>query len=176
MRKPERKSTIVQKGNVLEIVPSLELQQDASNTTTSESSAEAMPIAETPPMSNEQILLMERLKRKKERQQKRLTKEKRKEFVINEIKRLSQQFIVGEDGKMIKAGELLKTSCFSKYVNGSPKGNSNANDPNDVATSPQPVQLHDYDVNAKAGKSIMVNGDSSGRSVFCILEFGFTSI
>lgn len=161
MRKPERKSTIVQKGNVLEIVPGAELQQDAA----SEANTDPVPKSEVPPLSDEQILQMERLKRKKERQQKRLSKEKRKEFVINEIKRLSQQFIVGADGKMIKAGELLKTSCFGKYVNGSPRPDTNANDSNDTATSPPPVQLYDYDVNAKVGKSIIVSADSSNRSV-----------
>lgn len=166
MRKPERKSTIVQKGNVLEIVPGLELQQDATTAAPSESNAETMPKVETPPLSDEQILQMERLKRKKERQQRRLAKEKRKEFVINEIKRLSQQFIVGEDGKMIKAGELLKTSSFGKYVNGSPKLDTNANDQNDTSPSPQPIQLYDYDANAKVGKSIIVNNaDPSNRLV-----------
>lgn len=164
MRKPERKSTIVQKGNVLEIVPGLEMQQDGVNAATSESSVEPIPKVETPPMSDEQILQMERLKRKKERQQKRLAKEKRKEFVINEIKRLSQHFIVGTDGKMIKAGELLKTSSFGKYVNGSPKPNA-AIDSNDTATSPPPVQLYEYNANAKAGKSIIISGDTSNRSV-----------
>lgn len=159
MRKPERKSTIVQKGNVLEIVPGLELQQDAAN----ESDAEPLPKTETPAMSDEQILQMEKLKRKKDRQQKRLAKEKRKEFVINEIKRLGQQFIVGANGKMIKAVELLKASSFG--MNGSPKSDINRNDSNESAKSPQPLQLYDYDVNAKAGKSIIINGDLSNRFV-----------
>lgn len=179
MRKPERKSTIVQKGNVLEIVPGLELQQDAA----SEANTDPVPKTQLPPMSDEQILQMERLKRKKERQQKRMAKEKRKEFVINEIKRLSQRFIVNEDGKMIKAGELLKTSCFGKYVNGSPRPDTNANDSNDTATSPPPVQLYDYDANAKVGKSIIVSVDSSNRSVAVFTEqirnyfqFNFMSI
>lgn len=163
MRKPERKSTIVQKGNVLEIVPGLELQQEVVNAATSESNAESMPKVETPPMGETQILQMERMKRKKERQQKRLAKEKRKEFVINEIKRLSQQFIVGADGKMIKAGELLKTSCFGKYINGSPKNDTNAGDSNGTATPPPPAQLYDYDVNAKVGKSIILQKDPSSR-------------
>lgn len=157
MRKLEHKSTIVQKGNVLEIVPGAEMQQETSNVATSDSTpVDPTPKVEASPMTDEQILRMERLKRKKERQKRRLAKEKRKEFVISEIKRLSQQVIVGEDGKMIRAGELLKTAAFTKYVNGSPKSDAPGTEPNDTTGEPQQAQRYDYDAKAEAGKSIIV--------------------
>lgn len=157
MRKLEHKSTIVQKGNVLEIVPGAEMQQETSNVATSDSTpVDPTPKVEASPMTDEQILRMERLKRKKERQKRRLAKEKRKEFVISEIKRLSQQVIVGEDGKMIRAGELLKTAAFTKYVNGSPKSDAPGTESNDTTGEPQQAQRYDYDAKAEAGKSIIV--------------------
>lgn len=101
-----RKPTIaVQKGNVLEIVPSAELQCDSS--TDFDKSEKSQP-AEKQQIRQKQ----DRNKRKLERHQKRAERAKHKEFLMTDLNRLSHLMMFDDNGKMIRAGEILKTIKF----------------------------------------------------------------
>lgn len=148
-----RKSAFaVQKGNVLEIVPNAELQCEKSTEMDYEKFNEKSMLDKL------QRQKQERIKCKMERHQRRIAREKRKEFLMTEINRLSHQLIVGEDGKMIKAGDLLKSITFDRVtikvlssinVNGSE---------NEVETEEEVYSeptIFTYDPNAISGKSIL---------------------
>lgn len=161
---PNRQITpnVVQIGNVLEIVPSNELHPETVAAPAGESANDRPKSDENDDelMHQRMRAQQEKIRRRHERHQRRIAREKRKEFMISEIRRLSQQFIVGEDGKMIKASELLKLPQFSamcKASSASPMSDSGA-------TPSQPAPTYDYDATAKAGKSIIVLDDSARYS------------
>lgn len=157
-----RKSAIaVQKGNVLEIVPSAELQCDRNVELMEREKSDKVLSVEKQHQQTLQHQKQERIKRKMERHQRRLAKEKRKQFLASEIERLSNQLIVGGDGKMIKAGELLKTfsvdSVSTKVENSSPHQGKE-----DQYVEPQ---TYDYNPNAEVGKSILSERNDLGKLI-----------
>lgn len=108
-----RKPTIaVQKGNVLEIVPSADILCDKNNDSTDAMKSDKVSLIDKQHQQALQRQKHERLKRKVERHQIRIERSKRKEFLLAELNRLSHLMIFGEDGKIVKAGEILKSIVF----------------------------------------------------------------
>lgn len=156
-----RKPTIaVQKGNVLEIVPSAELQCDKNI------NIDTMDIEKPDKMSlidkqHQQALQRhkaERMKRKRERHQKRLERNKRKEFLLTEINRMSHFFMYGDDHKVIKAGEVLKTM---KFDGSSIKAKEQDGNEEEIYVEPP---IHTYDPQATVGRSILSERNNGERS------------
>lgn len=157
-RKPpeiRRKPTnAVQKGNVLEIVPSAELQCERNTDSTDiDKSIKVLAIEN----QHQQALLrqkQDRIKRKMERHQKRLEREKRKEYLLHELSRLSHLMTVGDDGKIVKASEILKSITFDgtniKLENA--KEIDEHDEQEDIYIEPQ---IYSYDPQAIVGKSIL---------------------
>lgn len=159
-KQPEnrRKSAFaVQKGNVLEIVPNAELQCEKS-TEIDSNKFNKKSMLDKHHQQGLQRQKQERIKRKMERHQRRIAREKRKEFLMTEINRLSHQLIVGEDGKMIKAGDLLKSITFDGVtikVFSSINENGNKNEEENEGEAYFEPTVFTYDPNAIAGKSIL---------------------
>lgn len=151
-----RKPTIaVQKGNVLEIVPSAELlcDRNAIDPTDIEKTDKVLAIEK----QHQQALLrqkQDRIKRKMERHQKRLDRAKRKDFLLTELSRLSHLMTVGDDGKIVKASEILKSLTFD----GTNVKLANANDTDEHDTHEDiyiEPPIHSYDAQAIVSKGIL---------------------
>lgn len=99
-----------------------------------------------------------RLKRKIERQQKRLAKEKRKEFLMAEIKRLNDQMLVGSNGKIVRAGDLFANPSWREEIlNANHAGVTKMSENHCERSSPivrEPIK-YEYDVDLKPIKSIL---------------------
>lgn len=147
--------SVVQKGNVLEIVPSNEPQLETAVQSIDVNNSNDKPKNE----KNDEELMRQRLRIQQEKIRRR---NERKEFVMNEIKRLSHQFVLDENGRMVKASELLKLPQYSSMLKASSASPmSDSGNDNRSATPIQPIQTYDYDINAKAGKSIIIVDDNS---------------
>lgn len=154
IRKP---AIAVQKGNVLEIVPNAELQCDRNVDLMELEKIDKVHSIEKHHQDALQRQKQERVIQKMERHQRRLAREKRKEFLMAEINRLSHQLIVGEDGKMIKAGELLKSITFDGIninVVSTKDNNENEDEIEDDENFFEPT-VFTYDPRAIVGKSIL---------------------
>lgn len=173
----QKSAFAVQKGNVLEIVPD-EFQCEKSTEMDSDKSNEQLML-DKHHQQGLQRQSQDRIKRKMERHQRRIAREKRKEFLMNEINRLSHQLIVGEDGKMIKAGDLLKSTTFdgvtmkvlsSINVNGNENEVENAAEEDESYFEPT---VFTYDPNAIAGKSILFENSllSSPKYVTIYMQY-----
>lgn len=160
-----RKPTIaVQKGNVLEIVPSAELQCDRNADATDPGKSDKILSIEKQQL--QQALLrrkQERYKRKLERHKKRVDRIERKTFYLNELNRMSHLMTVGEDGKIVKASEILKQITFDgtsiKLANA--KENDDIEDHEDIYIEPP---IHSYDPQAIIGRSILSERNGSDKS------------
>lgn len=151
MRKPtensrKRLAIAVQKGNVLEIVPNSELQCDKNAEIVENEKHDKVLSAEKQQQQQAMYRQRDRYKRKVERQQRRLAKEKRKQYLLSEIEQLSRQLIVGEDGKMIRAGDLLRNTSFD--------GTSPHPDKDKEDNYVEPP-TYNYNPQAEVGKSIL---------------------
>lgn len=158
-----RKPTIaVQKGNVLEIVPSAEFQCDKS--------AESMETDKSDknnPIDKQQQAMQwhnqERMKRKLDRHKKRMERAKRRDFLLQELNRLSHLMTVGEDGKIVKAGEILKQIEFDgtsiKLANS--KENDDSDEQEAIYIEPT---IHSYDPQAASGRSILSERNGSDKT------------
>lgn len=153
---PRQETLVVQKGNVLEIMPA-EMQTEQKSESNNDQNDAQRQIALQQQM---------RLKRKLGRQQKRAEREKRKEFLVAEIKRLNDQMLVGSNGKMIRASELFANPSWREEVlhaNIASDSTTPAVIQNECApvSSPSESAIHVtptiyvYDPNACAGKSIL---------------------
>lgn len=162
-----RPAIAVQKGNVLEIVPNAELQSDKNADLMEPDKVDKVHLIEKHHQQALQRQKQERIKRKMERNQRRLAREKRKEFLMAEINRMSNQMIVGDDGKMIRAGELLKSMSLDgtniKLESSTKDQNDNdgqsikvedKEDEEEEIIIKEPV-IYTYDPRAAIGKSIL---------------------
>lgn len=154
-----RKPTIaVQKGNVLEIVPSADVLCDKNNEMCDADKSDKAGFIDKQHQQALQRQKQDRFKRKMERYQKRLDRNKRKEFLLNELGRLSHLMIFGDDGKVVKAGEILKSVVFDgatiKLEN-----SKELDDSDDDAKSEEifvePI-IYSYDPRATVGRSILL--------------------
>lgn len=144
----EIQQSVVQKGNVLEIVPGFEVKTEKSNSDEEQNQA----------IDAQRQLIMQqqmRLKQKLERQQKRLAKEKRKEFMVAEIKRLNDQLLVGMNGKMIRASDLFANPAWRHDMLSTEVTPLPAIESNPEPNAENEPTLHVYDPMASAGKSIL---------------------
>lgn len=159
-----RKPTIaVQKGNVLEIVPIADVQCDRNADPNDIDKSDRVMAIEK---QHQQALLrqkQDRIKRKMERHQKRLDRAKRKEFLLNELNRLSHLMTVDDDGKIVKASEILKSLTFDgtsiKLANA--KETDDNDEHEDVYIEPP---IHSYDPQAAVIRSILSDRNDNERT------------
>lgn len=150
-----RKPTIaVQKGNVLEIVPCAEIQCDKNSETNNAEKSDKL-------LSVEKQAL-QRQKRKIERNQKRHERKQRKEYLTNELTRLSHHMTFASDGKVVKAGELLKGITFdgTTIKSANSKDDDENEDLEDIYIEPP---VHSYDPQAPIGRSILSERNDPDR-------------
>lgn len=145
-RKP---TNAVQKGNVLEIVPSAEPHSDKNIDPLDIERSDKMSLIDKQHQQALQRQKQERLKRKMERHQKRLDRNKRKEFLLTEISRMSHMMMFGDDRKVMKAGEALKTM---KFDGNSIKTKETDGNEEEIYVEPQ---IYSYDPQAMVGRSIL---------------------
>lgn len=96
-----------------------------------------------------------------------------------EINRLSHQLIVGEDGKMIKAGELLKSITFDGVtikVLSSTNSNGNENEVDDEEEAYFAPTIFTYDPNAIVGKSILFENSLQSSPKYDRITFSFVCV
>lgn len=159
-RKP---TNAVQKGNVLEIVPSAEIMCDKNHESVDMDKSDKVHLIDKQHQLALQRQKQERLKRKLERHQKRIERSKRKEFLLAELNRLSHLMIFGDDGKIVKAGEILKSIVFDgttvKLANA--KELDDDDDMEELYTEPQ---LFTYDPQAIVGRSILLERNDTDKS------------
>lgn len=154
----KRKPTIaVQKGNVLEIVPSADVPCDKINETNEDEKSDKTEFMNKQHQQALQRQSKERYKRKMERCQKRLDRNNRKKFLLNELERLSHLMIFGDDGKVAKAGEILKSLVFDGAT--IKTGNSKELDDDDDDDKEEEIfiepTIHSYDPRATVGRGIL---------------------
>lgn len=159
-----RKPTIaVQKGNVLEIVPSAELQCDRNVDSMDMDKSDKVHAVDKQHQQALQWQKQERMKRKMERHKKRLERAKRKKFLLSELSRLSHLMTVGEDGKIVKASEILKQIEFDgniiKVTNS--KETDDNDEQEDIYIEPP---IHSYDPQANVGRSILSERNGSDKT------------
>lgn len=144
-----RKPTIaVQKGNVLEIVPSAELQSDKNTDAIDIEKSDKMSLIDKQHQQALQRQKQERHKRKMLRLQKRVERTKRKEHLLAEIGRVGHLMMM-VDGKVIKASEVLKTM---KFDGSSMKTKEMEENEEEVYIEPP---IHAYNPQAIVGRSIL---------------------
>lgn len=152
-------TVVVQKGNVLEIVPT-----ETNNENSAENSKDEEQINAQRQVAIQRQL---RLKRKLERQQKRLAKEKRKEFLLSEIERLNEQMLVGSNGKIVKAGDLFANPSWREELLNTTDETANVKENKDDNNSqPQLAKtpaLHAYDSQMIPEKSILSERNRSAE-------------
>lgn len=158
-----RKPTIaVQKGNVLEIVPSAELQCDKSAESMETNKLDKINPIDKQHQQALQWHNQERIKRKLDRHNKRMERAKRRDFLLSELNRLSHLMTVGEDGKIVKAGEILKQIEFDgtsiKLINS--KENDDSDEHEAIYIEPP---IHSYDPQAASGRSILSERNGSNK-------------
>lgn len=158
---PRRKPTIaVQKGNVLEIVPSADVLCDKNSVGDADKSTDKAGFIDKQHQQALQRQKQDRYKRKMERYQKRLDRNKRREFLLNELGRLSHLMIFGDDGKVIKAGEILKSLVFDgatiKLANSKELDHDEDAELEEIFVEPI---IHSYDPQATVGRSILLGMD-----------------
>lgn len=148
----------LQKGNVLiEIVPNADIQHNSANRgselANEQTKCEKVLSIEKQHQQALQRQKQERIKRKIERDNRRIARYKRREYLMDELNRLSHQLIVGEDGKMIRAGELLKSAVFDgKSINITASEIDESDE--QVKEYVEPTS-YSYDPEANIGKSIL---------------------
>lgn len=168
MRKPpdnRRKPTnAVQKGNVLEIVPSAEILCDRNIDSADTDKSDKVHLIEKQHQQALQRQKQERLKRKMERHQKRLDRSKRKEFLLAELNRLSHLMIFGEDGKIVKAGEILKSIVYDgttiKLAN-----SKELDDDEEMEEIFMEPPIFSYDPQAAVGRSILSDRNEAEKTL-----------
>lgn len=146
----QKQAIAVQKGNMLEIVPNAELHCDSRKVDASADPNKADKGPTNEKQQQQQALQRqknERIKRKMERELRRRNREKRKLFLINEIKRLGCETIL-ENGVMLRAGELLQSVVYDGKCM---KVESEVNEVEDYVEP----KRHAYDPEADVGKSIL---------------------
>lgn len=158
-----RKPTIaVQKGNVLEIVPCAELQCDKNVDAMDIDKSDKVHAVDKQHQQALQWQKQERMKRKLERHKKRLERAKRKKYLLGELNRLSHLMTVGEDGKIVKASEILKQIEFDgniiKLTN-----SKDADDDEELEDIYIEPPIHFYNPEAAVGRSILSERNGSDK-------------
>lgn len=162
-----RKPTIaVQKGNVLEIVPNADVPCDKSNETDETEKSDKANFINKQHQQALQRQNKERYKRKMERCQKRLDRNNRKKFLLNELERLSHLMIFGDDGKVAKAGEILKSLVFDGTTIKMANAKEEDDDDDDEKCEEIFIEptIYSYDPRATVGRGILFERNSDKDS------------